>query len=235
MAFESTKPKLARVNESALLDAATKAIPAEFPNPERTGCPEASTLEAIAARRLSVLDIDDLVDHIATCSPCFTAYDVYRKEYCSRRNRRCCVTGAALVIVLAASYCGFRVLSPTVPPPVPIAKIEPLNVVLDFHDRTAERSSQVHGGAPPDTPHLRRSLINLQIQLPLGEEDGPYSLELRDRSGAVITRTAGIAQWNGAAEALSARIDLRTVDPGPYTLAVRKGASSWRRYSLIVD
>jgi hypothetical protein len=77
--------------------------------------------------------------------------------------------------------------------------------------------------------------LNLQVRLPLGTEDGLYSLQFRDSSGAVEAETTGKAGWDGSAETLPARIDLRTIDPGPYKLAVRKGASSWRQYSLFID
>jgi hypothetical protein len=236
MAKEWIGPEVGRMKETDLLRAATEALSSDFANPERTGCPEASTLEAIAERRLSFSDIDDLVDHIARCSPCFTAYNVYRKEYCFRYNRRRYTGGVAvLAVMIAASYFGRKTLSPALHPPVPISEVAPLTAVLDFHERTSERTVQVQTPGPTETPHLRRSLLNLQIRLPLGTEDGQYSLQFRNGAGGIIAQTAGTAKWDGATETLSARIDLRTIEPGQYTLAVRKSAGSWRQYSIFID
>src|SRR5580658_7211921 len=149
MAKEWMGPKVGRMKETDLLKAATEALSSDFANPERTGCPEASTLEAIAERRLSLPDIDDLVDHIATCSPCFTAYNVYRKQHCYHCNRRR-YAGilAVLAVVITASFFGRKILSPALRPPVPISGVAPLTAVLDFHERTSERSDQVQTPGP---------------------------------------------------------------------------------------
>jgi len=237
MARQSVPPKFKRRIETELLKAASEALPSDFPNPERLSCPAASTLEAIAGRRLSLPDIDDVVDHIATCSPCFTAYNIYRKGYRARHNRRRYAAAAAVLsLVVAAWYFGNEVLSPTRRPPQQVSEVAPLTAVLDFHDRSAERSDQVQAsGSSTETPHLRRSLLTLQIRLPLGTEDGQYSLEFHNKAGETVAQSTGTVKWDGIFETLSSRIDLRTVEPGQYTLAVRKGASSWHQYSVFVD
>ena len=185
---------------------------------------------------MSLPGIDNLLDHIATCSPCFTAYTIYRAEYCSRRNRkRYVAVVAVLTVVIAAGYIGRRVLSPTHRLPEQISELAPLTAVLDFHNRTSERSVQAPSPVPQETPHLRRALLNVQMLLPLGTEDGQYSVQLRNNAGGIATQSTGTAKWNGTSETLSARIDLRRVEPGQYTLALRNGTSSWRQYSVFVD
>jgi hypothetical protein len=236
MAKPPTQPKFDRRDEIDLVTAAREALPSDFPNPERINCPEASTLEAIAARRLSDPDIDDLIDHIATCSPCFTAYSEYRNAYCSRRNkRRYGALAVFLAVATVAGYFGRKAFWPTPRSPEQIAEVAPLTAVLDFHDRTSERSDQTPPQKPEDTPHLRRTILNAQIRLPLGSEDGQYSLQFRDSAGGIKAQTTGTARFDGTNETLSARIDLRTIEPGRYTLAIRQGTSSWRQYSVFVD
>lgn len=236
MARTMAKPKFARSSESELLRSATDAVPLDFPNPERIGCPESSTLDAIAGRRLSVPNIDDVIDHIATCSPCFAIYTLYRKKYCSRNNRNRSIAAAGVLAVLITTwYFAHPFLSSPGRSTAQISEVAPSAAVLDFHDRTLERSDQIQTPVPTQTPHLRRSLLNLQIRLPLGTEDGQYTLQFRNAAGAVTALTTGTAKWDGTIETLSARIDLRTVEPGLYTLAVRKGASSWHHYSVFVD
>jgi hypothetical protein len=236
MARKPTRPKFGRRNETDLLKVATEALPSEFPNPERLSCPEASTLQAIAGRRLSLPDVDDVVDHIATCSPCFTAYSTYRKEHSSRSNRRRYTAVAiVLTVVIASWYLGRKAFSPTQRSPEQVSEVTPLTAVLDFHNSTAERSDQTPLPRPQEVPHLRRSLLNLVIRLPLGTEDGSYAIQFRDNAGGITAQSTGTAKWDGATETLSAQIDLRTVESGQYTLAVRKGAASWRQYSVFVD
>ena len=236
MEKKMVRSKFEQRDEPDLLKVATEAIPAVFPNPERLSCPDATTLEAIAGRCLSFPDIDDLLDHIAMCSPCFTTYNVYREEYCSRRNRkRYMAAVAVLSVMIVAGYFGHKVFSPTQRPPEQISEVAPLTAVLDFHNRTSERSVQTPPPEPQETPHLRRSLLNVQILLPLGTEDGQYSVQLRNNAGGIATQSTGIAKWDGTTETLSARIDLRKFEPGQYTLALRNGTSSWRQYSVFVD
>jgi hypothetical protein len=236
MAGKPTRPKFGRRNETDLRMVATEAIPSDFPNPERLSCPAASTLHAIAGRRLSLPDVDDVVDHIATCSPCFTAYSAYRKEHSYRSNRRRYTAVAiVLTVVIASWYLGREALSPTQRSPQQISEVTPLTAVLDFHNSTSERSGQTPLPRTQEAPHLRRSLLNLQIRLPLGTEDGSYAVQFRNNVGGVAVESTGTAKWDGSTETLSVRIDLRTIEPGQYTLAVRNGASSWRQYSVFVD
>ena len=236
MAKKPTLPKFGRGAETDLLRVATEALPSDFPNPERLSCPEASTLQAIAGRRLSLPDVDDVVDHIATCSPCFTAYSAYRKERRSRSyRRRYAATVIVLTVVIASLYLGRKALSPIQRSPQQISEVTPLTAVLDFHNSTAERSDPTPLPRPQEAPHVRRSLLNLQIQLPLGTEDGSYAVQFRDSAGGIAVQATGTAKWDGTTETLSARIDLRMIEPGQYTLAVRKGTASWRQYSVFVD
>ena len=236
MTKKSPRPRFGRTNEADLLRVATESLPSDFPNPERLSCPEASTLQGVAGRRLSIPDVDDVVDHIATCSPCFNAYRLYRKEHRSRSYRR---RYAAVVIVLTAVitswYLGLRALPPTRRSPQQISEVTPLTAVLDFRNSTAERSNQTPLPRPEEVPRLQRSLLNLQVQLPLGTEDGSYALQIRNNAGGIVVQATGTAKWDGTTETLSARIDLRTVKPGQYKLAVRKGVASWRQYSVFVD
>ena len=82
---------------------------------------------------------------------------------------------------------------------------------------------------------MRRSLVNIQILLPLGTEDGQYTLQFSDRGGEITVKTTGTAIFDGTNETLAARVDLRTIESGQYTLAIRRGTSSWHQYSVIVD
>jgi hypothetical protein len=235
MARERAGPKFVRRNQKDLIAVARGALASDFPNPERIGCPEARILDAVAGRQMTFSEVNDVVDHIATCSPCFDVYTAYRKKYRSRHHWKRSIAGVALLAALAATWYLGRQFLPQGAKVPQIAEVAPLTAVLDFHDRTAERSDQVQPSGSIAIPHLRRSLLNLQIRLPLGTEDGQYSIEFRRSDGQTVVQTTGTAKWDGSAETLITQIDLRSIQPGQYALAVRRAASSLRQYSIFVD
>src|SRR5258708_17776594 len=65
---------LSRGEERRLIQRAADAVMSDFPNPERLGCPESTALIAIAQGRLASPETADVIDHIATCSPCLLEY-----------------------------------------------------------------------------------------------------------------------------------------------------------------
>ena len=83
MEEKDTAKHFTRRDEQRLLRIATDSLRSDFPNPERHCCPGSEALQAIAGRHLEFPEADDIVDHIATCSPCFLEYHAIR-----RRSRR---------------------------------------------------------------------------------------------------------------------------------------------------
>src|SRR5438270_13835413 len=75
-----------------------------FPNPMREGCPNSSTLRAMAYRdgRLTLKDLP--VSHVVTCSPCFQEYVRLRRMSVFMRGIQ--VTAASLVILAALFAAG---------------------------------------------------------------------------------------------------------------------------------
>ena len=108
-------------------------------------------------------------------------------------------------------------------------------MVLDFRNRTVERSDRRQSPNEPFAPHLRRALLDLSIKLPLGVEDGLYSVQFRNQLGQSVVNAAGTTAWDGAAETLATAVDLRNLAPGEYILAVRSGTSPWREYAVVLD
>src|SRR6266496_258871 len=82
-----------------------KTSKAAFPSPMREGCPDSSTLRAMAYRdrRLTLKDLP--VSHVVTCSPCFQEYARLRRMSVLMRSIQ--VTAASLV-VLAVLFASVR-------------------------------------------------------------------------------------------------------------------------------
>lgn len=223
-----------RREEQRLLELATEYVRLGFPNPERLGCPGSEALKSIAGRHLKFPEAEDTVDHIATCSPCFLEYRALR-----RRSRRrlvggtalCCVIGLLFTVLLWRFVTPMRSRNETVAQQPPTA----LRAVLDFRNRTVERSDRKQSPNQPSAPHLRRAQLDLSIKLPVGVEDGLYSVQIRNRFGQSVVNTTGTVAWDGAAETLGAAVDLRNLARGEYILAVRSGTSAWREYAVVLD
>jgi hypothetical protein len=224
-----------RRDERRLLRIAAQSVKADFPNPERLGCPGSDSLKAIARRRISLTQADDVVDHIATCAPCFDEYADHRRRH---RVRVIGVPALAFAAILVAIFVVWRFVPAHQLPPQ-VARESPgpvLKATLDFRNRTVERSDRTQSPNPAETPHLRRALVDVTVKLPIGTEDGRYSLQLRTGLDQPVVNTTGTVTWDGSAETLTSRVDLRSLAPGEYTLGIRRnGGSSWRIYSVILD
>ena len=234
MEEKDTAKHFTRRDEQRLLKIATDSLRSDFPNSERHGCPGSEALQAIAGRHLEFPETDDLVDHIATCSPCFLEYSAHRRRYRLRLvggTALCCVAGLLLTALFWRFAMPMRSRNETVAQLPPTA----LKAVLDFRNRTVERSDRRQSPNEPFAPHLRRALLDLSIKLPIGVEDGLYSVQFRNQLGQSIVNTTGTAAWDGAAETLATAVDLRSLAPGEYILAIRSGTSAWRVYPVVLD
>jgi hypothetical protein len=123
------------------------------------------------------------------------------------------------------------------PPNPTIAQQPPtaIKAALDFRSRTVARSDEKQPPVEQVAPHLKRALLNLSINLPVGVEDGLYSVQFRNQFGKSVLNSEGTAAWDGSAETLKTVVDLRNLAPGEYILAVRGGSSAWREYAVILD
>ena len=86
MADECTRGLPTHRTEKRLVRMAGEAAMRDCPNPERIGCPNSAAVDAVVGRHLSYPDFDNLVDHIATCAPCFEEYNRQRRHYRLRRT-----------------------------------------------------------------------------------------------------------------------------------------------------
>jgi hypothetical protein len=120
----------------------------------------------------------------------------------------------------------------------PVARRAPdpvLTATLDFSNRTVERSDEVQRRPEPKTPHLKRAMLKLTVRLPIGTEDGAYSVEFWTGNDQPIAKATGNAVWDGSAETLISTIDLRKLAPGEYTLAIRNARWLWSTYKVLLD
>jgi hypothetical protein len=226
--------ELNRRDEQRLIKIATEAIASDFENPKRFACPDAAVLIAIAHRDLSTPDAEDIVDHIATCGPCF---EQYSRERHSLLRLRGGVALACAAVAIAAGLA-WHFMSPHHGPGgqgVQEAFGPALPATLDLRNSATERSGEARPMPEPEVPHLKRSLLKLTMELPLGTEDGAYEIQFRTSQDQSAANSTGNVVWDGAAETLTTVVDLRKLAPGQYTLALRARGSSWRAYRIFLE
>jgi hypothetical protein len=215
---------LSGVTEERFLGATREYARSAYPNPDRLGCPERSTLEAIARRKHP--PASDEIDHITTCSPCFIEYELIRKTW---KRKRAAVIGGATAAALAVAVAGGTLLFNTVRDAIPngpskqsmeMAKETIRTRVVDL--RPYERLRGDASRPSPGPIVLERDNWKLTVQLPVGSEEGQYFFELTDRAGALHVKASSQAVIKNYVTTAEVRFDLREMSPGPFTLNIRR-------------
>jgi len=229
-------PRVRRRDERLLIRLAVQAIHSDFLNPDRLGCLGRDTLEAIVKRGLSIPEVDDAIDHIATCAPCFDEYTNCRRRQRHRFAGRvavACIAGLGLTLAVwwRVSPARFPVRGP-----LAVRSANPtFTATLDFRNRTVERSGHSNLPEGVEMPHLRRALLAITVKLPIGTEDGGYSVQIRDGQDRTVVDAAGTAKWDGSTEVLITTLNLGRLRAGDYVLAIAKNGSSWRKYPVRLE
>jgi hypothetical protein len=235
MNMDQTPARLSRRQEKSILLAAAEVARSEFDSPQRIGCPQSETLKLLARRSSSLAESLDLIDHIGTCSPCFVEYSRYRSDHKRRIRIYSWVASAAAIVLL-----GFILihLFPGGQPSISRNEIarggEPLARILDL------RMSSVPRGDTPApqaavAPRLPRARLDLSIYLPVGSEEGIYEIALVSASGQSVLTSSGEAKLQNFVDALTAKLDLAGLRPGPYELRLRRVQGQWNSYPIALE
>ena len=112
-----------------------------------------------------------------------------------------------------------------------------MTAVLDFHDSTAERSDQVQPSGPTQNSASAAVVTESSDTLPIGTEDGQYSIEFRSNAGRDCRpnhRNSQMGRNHGDAVRpdRSANGRARSIHAGSFARVPRRGASiqcSWTK------
>jgi hypothetical protein len=219
-----------------------------YPNPNREGCPNPSTLRAMAYRdrQLSLTDLP--LSHVVSCSPCFQVYLRLRRTLVLVRGLQ--VTAASLVVlgVLFAAERVFqdragRLVEPTIsqkhagqtpqiaaqqPPP-----IAPLAISVNLASFSPTRGEDARD--PGNGIHLPPKLLRVRFLLPVGMETGEYALRLEDSTGAVFADTRAVGRSSDGITSLEVDFDLGAASRRRFTLMIRPPGLSWRKFPVVVE
>ena len=230
-----------------------------FPNPERKGCPDDKTIEALAEDRLPTEHPARL--HVGSCSECYAEYRHYRLDWeeskatadprlkdsgsgpiqngpltAAQPTKRFRVVplawAASLILMCGAGYLAFRNYHSANAPGAQIASSQPVNAAVDLFNSGTLR------GADDDTTPLQEvslpaAIVHLSVVLPRFSEAGSYRVNVstdKTSSQIVASGTGNAVEGDGDKVSLNVTLDLRGARPGAYFLATVRGTDNGTYY-----
>jgi hypothetical protein len=139
----------------------------------------------------------------------------------------------AAVVLLAAAGAWFGVFNRQRPAPQPQTREIPataaeLRTELDLRKYAVVRSQEKADERPPVS--LPRGRLTATILLPVGSDPGPYEVQVLDSNLQSKASSTGNAEIRDFVTTLRATIDLGSVMPGRYQLALRRNSEEWRLF-----
>ena len=221
---------LTKREETRLLGAYRRVLlGGAFPNPNRAGCPGSETLRAMALRKLEQDKVEDCIEHLGTCSPCFCEYSEFREQLEWRRNVAYVGLAAAVVLVLLSiAWWGWL-------PRHPVVISAHNHIVADVRSRRTLRGEQ--GNKPGVEPlAFKRGIDEVTIYLPEGSRTGTYEVAVfrEDRAEPLVSTTGSATIEKGMTE-LNATLNLSRIPAGHYQMGIRLPGIEWSYYRLVID
>jgi hypothetical protein len=229
----------------------------EFPNPNRTGCPDSEFLQRVAGHQVPISEIDPWIDHLGSCSECFGEFNRLKVASSARRRQRVILYAAAACIVLASAGLLWRQLSSGRDGSTPVAGVAATNPAVATGDRSGRQdvASSAADKKPFDvTLNLTQSatrgekstndgqmirvparLLVCRMTLPLGSSDGLYYVRVQRAVQSEVLKTAqGHASFDAGDVRLDVDLDLSKMSAGGYLLSYRHAGKSWHRVPILV-
>jgi hypothetical protein len=210
------------IEEQRILDLLDRGLSRDFPNPERIGCPGSAFLEGVARHKVPLSEADQWLDHLSSCSPCFQEFTEIRKQAAGQQRQRQMWLAAAAIVLLAVGGWLWLRSQPSG---------QTAAVVVDLRGRAT-----VRGENTPDTSQspleVPRNARRLNLELPIGSNEGAYDVALLDPSGVELFRTSAAAKLEDHVVVLRVNVDLTGTSPGSYFLGVRQPGLEWTRFSI---
>lgn len=206
------------------------------PNPTRAGCPAGEVLMALARRERPIGD--PAYEHLTKCSPCYREFRALQQAQAPQRSVGAFKWAAAAATVLVALVSGwfFFVAQDRAMPTSEIARQESpapeLRTELDLRQYAVTRSDQKQSDRPPLS--LPRGRLTVTILLPVGSEPGSYEIQVLDSELKSRASATGQAEIRNYITTLQSSIDLQSLPPGAYQLALRRQGEDWHLFPATV-
>jgi hypothetical protein len=257
------RDKLSRREDRALLKAMRAIVLTQYPNPDRKDCPGTQVLHAIATKRIDMLDpahehvvacspcFKELTDMrralqrrkiflwaIGATGTAIVVFAVWTTYF--RLERLQNPVPAQTAQTQRPSESSSSIQSPGEPQKATPAITPPSEpkyemALLDLRNASATRTVE-SADANPNARHVevRRGLLALTIQLPVGADAGSYEVQIRDSNQQPIRTSTGQATIENRITKLRVNLDTRSIQPGEYEFAWRLDNFNWRHYAISI-
>jgi hypothetical protein len=205
-----------------ILDALGRGLLKEFPNPERAGCPGSDVLKRIASHEMPLPEAEKWLDHVTSCSPCYSDFSQYQAAHQRRRTRTLLAMAASILI--AIGIAGWVLLQKH------NESMVAQTAVLDLRNRSIPRGTEPNPGEPP--LEINHVATYWNIYLPLGSSEGEYDIRIVTPSGELLFAAGGTAKLTDHITSLQIPASLSSSRSGSYVLQIRKTGSGWTSYPL---
>jgi hypothetical protein len=209
--------------EKRILDLLSRGLSQDFPNPQRVGCPHSAVLRDIALHKVPLAEADRWLNHFSSCSPCFQDFTQFRKQALDRRRRTQMWLAAAAMFLLVVGWWVWVENRPS----GQTAAV----VILDLRGRATVRGENPPENSQPPL-NIPRNARRLDLELPIGSNEGTYDVALLNPNGAELFRASATAKLENRIVVLTADVDLAGISPGSYFLGVRQPGLEWARFSI---
>ena len=108
-----------------------------------------------------------------------------------------------------------------------------LRTELDLRQYAVTRSDQKQSDRPP-LP-LPRGRLSVTILLPVGSEPGSYEIQVLDSELKSRASATGQAEIRNYITTLQGTIDLHSLAPGTYQLALRRRGEDWQLFPARIE
>jgi hypothetical protein len=155
------------------------------------------------------------LDHLGSCSPCYSDFSEFRKVHELRRKRNFLAIAASILVV--AGIVGWVLLQRH------NETLVTQSAVLDLRNRSLPRGTEPN----PVEPALvvSRAASHWNILLPFGSNDGPYDIRLFTDSGELLVSTKADAKLTDGVSVIQISVDLSSRSAGQCVLRLtRNGA-----------
>jgi hypothetical protein len=211
-------------DEKRIMDALGRGLLKEFPNPDRNGCPGSDVLERIASHEMRLPEAEKWLDHLTSCSPCYSDFSQFQVAHQRRRTQRLLAIAASILIAIGiAGWVLFQKHNES---------LVVQTAVLDLRNRSVARGTEPNPDVQP--LEVSQSATYLNIYLPLGSAEGLYDVRIVTTSGESLLNAAGEARLNHGVTSLEVAARLSSSRPGRFILQIRKAGSEWNSYSILL-
>ena len=169
-------------------------------------------------------EADRWLDHLGSCSPCYSDFSEFRRAYESRRKPTLLAIAASILVV--ACIGGWSLLQRH------NEGLVTQTALLDLRNRSRPRGTEP---SPSESSLIvNRAARHWIIYLPLGSTEGTYEIRIVTDSGGLLLTATGEATLVSGIASLPVEVNLGLKNLGRCNLEIRKNTGEWNSFPLVL-